>query len=131
MIVQSHLPRVDFRWWGLAVVGAAGLAVAPIEQAPTVCPFALMTGTACPGCGLTRAAGALFRGDLAASWAFHPLVMVVLLWLAGAGVMWMRRRRGVVTGLSSQVVNRLLIGTAAVFVVTWIARLVTGTLPPV
>jgi hypothetical protein len=33
----------------------------------TTCPFKLMTGVPCPGCGMGRATIALFKGDLTAS----------------------------------------------------------------
>ena len=39
------------------------------------CLFHLMTGLYCPGCGGTRAVRALFRGDLAMSFQYHPLVL--------------------------------------------------------
>ena len=38
------------------------------------CGFKLATGAPCPGCGMTRAAGALASGDLGAAWRWHPLV---------------------------------------------------------
>ena len=38
------------------------------------CPFYRLTGYYCPGCGGTRAVRALFRGHLAASFFYHPLV---------------------------------------------------------
>lgn len=38
------------------------------------CPFHRLTGYYCPGCGGTRAVRALFRGHLAASFFYHPLV---------------------------------------------------------
>lgn len=97
----------------------------------TLCPFALLTGLACPGCGLTRAAVSLARGDLAASWAFHPLALLVALWAVAGTVMWIRRRRRGGSASRPVMVDRLLVSTAGVFVVTWLVRLATGTLPPV
>ncbi len=131
MIAHRPLPRIDLRWSLPALAVAAALAVAPVEEAPTICPFALITGTACPGCGLTRAAASLVRGDVGSALAFHPLVFLVLAWMIGATVVWIGRRRGITLPLNPQVVNRLLIASAAIFVVTWMARLTTGTLPPV
>jgi hypothetical protein len=43
-----------------------------------LCPFALATGTPCPGCGLGRATIALVTGHPAEAFHFHPLVFVVL-----------------------------------------------------
>ena len=64
----SRLGRVG------VVVAAFGLAVA---FSVPLCPFALLTGHPCPGCGLTRATLALLHGDVAASLHFHPLAMVI------------------------------------------------------
>lgn len=129
----AHRPRSvpDARWLGLGLAPAIGLMVIPLEGAPTLCPFALATGIACPGCGLTRAAASLARGDAAQAFAFHPLLLVVVAWIVTAAAIWWRRRRGVPSRLSPQSVNRFLIATAAVFAVTWVVRLATGTLPPV
>jgi hypothetical protein len=42
------------------------------------CLFRLLTGHACPGCGLTHALGDLLRGDAAAAWSANPLIFVLL-----------------------------------------------------
>ncbi|MBQ3064986.1 MAG: DUF2752 domain-containing protein [Clostridia bacterium] len=38
-----------------------------------LCIFARITGYPCPGCGMTRAVLAVFRGDLGAAFSHHPL----------------------------------------------------------
>jgi hypothetical protein len=114
----------------LIVVGA--LVAAPaVEDGPTICPFALFTGTACPGCGMTRAASRLVRGDLETALNFHPLVPAIGL-LAITGWTWfMLRRSGKVQPLSDRLLNGVLIATAIALVAVWIVRLVTKTLPAV
>lgn len=41
-----------------------------------VCYFKALTGIPCPGCGLTRAYLALFKGNLTRALFFHPLFIV-------------------------------------------------------
>jgi len=48
------------------LVAVAFLAVlTPSDDVPTFCPFALCTGMACPGCGMTRPTSYLIRGEIA------------------------------------------------------------------
>ena len=42
------------------------------------CFFALITHLYCPGCGCTRALGALLRLDVAASLAYNPTALLVI-----------------------------------------------------
>ncbi|GAB24176.1 MAG TPA: DUF2752 domain-containing protein [Gordonia polyisoprenivorans] len=61
-----------------AVVGVAGVGVAcalspaGIEHGPILCPFRLVTGLPCPGCGLTRSWVYGVHGDWSQSFAAHP-----------------------------------------------------------
>lgn len=112
---------------GLAIV----MAVSPTEEGPTICPFALCTGTACPGCGMTRAASALIRGDFGAAVTLHPLVPMVVLQLAGGWIWYLLRRRGRARELSNRALNGILIATGLALLAVWAVRLAGGTLPPV
>ena len=50
---------------------------------PPLCPFKLVTGHNCPGCGITRALVLAFHGEWRASFAMHlwgiPLALLALL----------------------------------------------------
>jgi hypothetical protein len=65
----------------LALVAAAGVMLA--AEVP-VCPTALFFGIPCPGCGLTRATLALFRGDIRQALALHPLAPILAPLFLGA-----------------------------------------------
>ena len=58
---------------------------------PIICPFRLVTGLPCPGCGTTRSVAALLDGRLADSLSFNPLGIVfpsaVLLWALRVNVL--------------------------------------------
>lgn len=113
-------------------IAAAGLiAFAPTEDNPTVCPFALCTGTACPGCGLTRAAGSLIRGDVSGALVYHPLIPLVLLQVVGAWIWFVLHRQNKVSAPSPRVVSLVLTANLFALVAVWGLRLAAGTLPPV
>lgn len=130
----SHTRHGGRRHAHLLVVPAAAVllwAVRPGDGGTTLCPFALLTGTACPGCGLTRAGGALLRGDFSGAFAYHPLVFVVALWIAVAWGLAVARATGRDVHLGGRLVNGLLILTGVLFFVVWFVRMGTGTLPSV
>lgn len=41
------------------------------------CPILWLTGVPCPGCGMTRACGALLHLDIAGAFYYHPLFWLV------------------------------------------------------
>ena len=49
-----------------------------------LCPFRLVTGHPCPGCGLTHAALCLARGDIVGSLRAHALLLPTLFTIAFA-----------------------------------------------
>lgn len=52
-----------------------------------LCPVAIVARVPCPGCGLTRAAGALIRGHVREAVQLHPLSPIVVP-IVGAGLLW-------------------------------------------
>jgi hypothetical protein len=80
----SRLRRERAGTAAVAVAGAAALvasrAVSParIETGPVVCPFRLVTGLPCPGCGLTRAWVYIAHGDFGAALHANPFGYVTM-----------------------------------------------------
>jgi len=63
---------------------------------PVACAFRRVTGTPCPGCGLTRAWVALGRGAVGESLGFHRLGWVVMFYVALQTIrhaLWLSVRR--------------------------------------
>lgn len=113
-------------------LGVTALALmTPSDNAPTFCPFALCTGTACPGCGMTRAASALVKGDIHSALTYHPLVLAIGIELLIGWGWFVLRRSGRVRPMSNRTLNVVLALTAVALLAVWIVRLSTGTLPPV
>src|SRR5262245_31252568 len=77
-------PRVQ------AVSAAVGLGTAALvlRLLPSLqallppCPFHLLTGLECPGCGMTRAFAALFTGDLASAFLLNPFAPMFAAYLS-------------------------------------------------
>ncbi|MGH8872616.1 MAG: DUF2752 domain-containing protein [Acidimicrobiia bacterium] len=114
----------------VAMIGLLAL-LTPSDDGPTLCPFALCTGIACPGCGMTRAASHLIRGDLTAALGYHPLVPLIASMSVGGWVWYVLRRAGRARPLPAKWLNTILIGTGVLLLGVWLARALTGTLPPV
>jgi hypothetical protein len=80
---------------GVSAVAAAQVAAVSAGVGGWPCPLMSATGIPCPGCGLTRAAVALLRGEFAAAFgahAFAPLLLLALAALAFAGLLPAARR---------------------------------------
>lgn len=114
----------------LAVIGLLAT-IRPGDDGVTVCPFALFTGMACPGCGMTRAASYLIRGDISTALGYHPLVPLIAILSLGGWAWYLLRRSGRVQPLPTRWVNTVLIVTGIMLLGVWAARLLNGTLPPV
>lgn len=123
----------SIRW-----INAAPLAIVaflamwtPSDDGLTLCPFALATGTACPGCGMSRALAWLVRGDLVTSVGYHPLApllaamaVIAFVWRIGQVKMGWRAP-------PAALINTALIGFGVMLMVVWAIRMASGTLPPV
>lgn len=84
--VRMPLPTSKHFRWLYAITLAAVLAVLfflnPTEYVfMPKCPFKLITGLQCPGCGLQRACHALLRGHVAEAWAYNRFLIYAIPWL--------------------------------------------------
>ncbi len=78
-----NFPKKQRTFWCRLTVIAAAIAVAavlylldPMEfRFLPRCPFKLLTGWDCPGCGFQRAAHALLHGEWDKAWRFNPFLV--------------------------------------------------------
>jgi hypothetical protein len=73
----------------LLVAGCVIVGIVDPRGGPTICPFKLATGLDCPGCGGTRAAHDLMRGDLLGALDHNVLAVLaipLILWGLFAGL---------------------------------------------
>ncbi|QMW67796.1 DUF2752 domain-containing protein [Mumia sp. ZJ1417] len=103
MTTTATAARPVSRWRALRtplLVGGGGLAAAALLhfRDPNVsgsygyCPFALLTGLDCPGCGGLRAAHALTDLDIATAASSNILAVALAVALVMAWVVWLPRR---------------------------------------
>lgn len=87
------------------------------------CPWLMLTGTYCPGCGGLRAVNDLTRGDVGAAFASNALFVASLPALA---VMWGRsviqRWRGRLIQLPSRWVTFFAASSLTLIVTFWVVR---------
>jgi hypothetical protein len=105
-----------------------------LTSGPSFCPFKVLTGLPCPGCGLTRSSVALLHGDLSTAVYFHPLgppiiLAAVIVGLVDAWAWWRSHQPGSTTTASpSWLLERLGVSPApwvaiGALVVVWLIRL--------
>lgn len=125
-------PRHDRRTLAL-LVGAplAAVALAAWDPdrtgGPPLCPLRACTGIACPGCGLTRATGALLRGRVGDALHIHPFALalvaqVALLWVLACTA----AGRRVLSRTPASLTVVVLVANAVALLVLWGTRLSTG-----
>ena len=111
---------------GVVLIVAAA-AVGVISAGIPVCPSATFLHVPCPGCGMTRAMLAVFKGRFAESWHHHPLALVavpvLLLYAAAHGAAYVKagdmRNVGWLTGRWA---DRVLMGLMMAMIGLWVAR---------
>jgi hypothetical protein len=115
--------QLSGRWLPAAALG--GVLVLLTLQPYSVCPFAVVSGLPCPGCGLTRSVVTLLQGRLADSWHFHPLgpVLVVLATAHAGRRLAARQWSSKVTACSwSSTPAYVWWGSLVVVMMVWVAR---------
>jgi hypothetical protein len=118
--------------FAIPFVAAIALAtINPSDSSPTVCGFARCTGVACPGCGMTRAAGQLVRGNVVEALRYHPLILLIAAEVLAAWTIWAAHRSGWIQWRHRRWVDFAIGATAALLVAVWVIRLATGSTPPV
>lgn len=117
--------------FGLPLGGLLLVLWTPNDAGLVLCPFRLITGHACPGCGITRAVSHLFKGNWALAVGYHPLAPVVVLWLAGAWLYLLGLSQGWWRRLPRSFLITTSVLLAVSFLGVWAFRWATGSLPPV
>ena len=113
---------------GLGCAGAAVVwpAVSQATGASLICPLRTLTGVPCPLCGMTTAAVALTRGDLAASLAANPFLLLLAAATAVMAAVMAGRAAGLVAPprpLSGAWQRRATLAAAGLALASWVVQL--------
>jgi hypothetical protein len=77
----GRIALVAFAW---LITREASIRASGFEGGPVLCPWRLLTGYPCPGCGGIRAMGAISSGQFEQAWLLNPVAFlvcgVVLVW---------------------------------------------------
>ena len=83
-VVATRAGRVALVALAWPLTREASLRTNGFEDGPVLCPWRLLTGYPCPGCGGIRAMGAISTGQFEQAWLLNPVAFlvcgVVLVW---------------------------------------------------
>ena len=83
-VVATRVGRVALVALAWLLTRAASTRKSGFEDGPVLCPWRLLTGYPCPGCGGIRAMGAISTGQFEQAWLLNPVAFlvcsVVLVW---------------------------------------------------
>lgn len=118
--------RRDVPLVGFVIAALAALTLAPTTNGQVTCLVRIQTGHACPGCGMTRAAGRMFDGDLGGAFAYHPYVFALV--AQGLAIAVWRYRWGnrPLSNLHYSRLTTILLGNLGLFIAIWAVRVITG-----
>lgn len=129
---RSRLGRFVSSPWRIVLLAVA--AVLAVDAGGTddgagVCVFRRCTGGYCPGCGLTRSARHLTRGEFGAAWQDHPFMVILALQAAAGAFVYavFADLRVRMRSLRSLAVFAVVNGV--VLLAIWVVRLVDGSIP--
>jgi hypothetical protein len=113
----------------LAVVAVLAVDAGGTDDGVGVCLFRRCTGGYCPGCGMTRSARHLTRGEVGAAWHDHPIVVLLAIQgVVGAGLFAaMRTLRPRLRSPRTLAVVAAV--NAVLLLAIWVVRLVDGSIP--
>lgn len=83
-VVATRAGRVALVTLAWLFTREASTRTSGFEEGPVLCPWRLLTGIPCPGCGGIRAMGAISTGQFEQAWLLNPITFlvcgVVLVW---------------------------------------------------
>jgi len=83
-VIATRADRIALVAFAWLITREASIRTSGFEDGPVLCPWRLLTGYPCPGCGGIRAMGAISTGQFEQAWLLNPVAFlvcsVVLVW---------------------------------------------------
>ncbi len=129
---DSWIRRTLASPWRVAMLAVAAVLIVDAggtDEGAGVCVFRRCTGGYCPGCGLTRSARHLTRGEIGAAWSDHPFMVILAIQglVAAALFATMRRLRQRLFSVRSLAIVASVNGVLLLSI--WVVRLIDGSIP--
>lgn len=125
-VLTSRVSRLGILFVLWLIVREASLRTGGFEDGPVVCPIRLLTGYPCPGCGGTRAIGAICVGQFERAWSLNPVTFVlcfmVIAWAAQITPLNKLARR-VLTIFQSRAIFIQVLVLISLYGIAWIAAI--------
>jgi len=83
-VIATRVGRVALVAIAWLLTRAASIRTSGFEDGPVLCPWRLLTGYPCPGCGGIRAMGAISTGQFEQAWLLNPVAFLV----SGVALVW-------------------------------------------
>ena len=126
-VVATRAGRVALVALAWLLTREASLRTSGFEDGPVLCPWRLLTGYPCPGCGGIRAMGAISTGQFEQAWLLNPVAFlvcgVVLVWAFRITPLIMIARQASIK-FRSQAFAIQVITMALLYAFVWISAVV-------
>jgi hypothetical protein len=125
-LLRTRTHRVLALLLAWLIVRETSLRTNGFEDGPILCPVRLLTGFPCPGCGGTRAMGAISTGQFEQAWSLNPITFAVCLIAITWAVQIKTLNRLIQQSLSafrSQPVSIQVLSISILYALAWIAAI--------
>ncbi|MCX6443240.1 MAG: DUF2752 domain-containing protein [Actinobacteria bacterium] len=126
-VIANRAGRIGLVAIAWLLVREASLRTSGFNDGPILCPWRLLTGYPCPGCGGIRAMSAISIGQFEQAWLLNPIAFlvccVVLIWAIRITPMIEFAQKTSVM-LRSQSLSLQIIVLITVYSLAWIAAIV-------
>lgn len=113
----------------VAVVAVLAVDAGGTDDGAGVCIFRRASGAYCPGCGLTRSARHLSRGQVGSAWQDHPWLVLFAAQALLAGVIYAVFTQVRVHLRSGRNIAIIASANGVLLLAVWIIRLIDGSIP--